>query len=73
MPRYLPGLNGVDALKILRTVPETVYAMPRDVSAGLHSGFFLYITKSINIEELNEVIDSALSLAKTQGEEHPLP
>lgn len=78
----LPGLNGVDALKILRSLPETAHipviavtanAMPRDVSAGLHSGFFRYITKPINIEELNEAIDSALSLAKTRGEEHPLP
>lgn len=72
----LPGLNGVEALKILRTVPETAQipviavtanAMPRDVSAGLHSGFFRYITKPINIDELNEAIDSALDLGGTPG------
>ena len=73
----LPGLSGVDALKILRSVPETAHipviavtanAMPRDVSAGLHSGFFRYITKPINIDELNAAIDSALGQAPPPGE-----
>ena len=73
----LPGLSGVDALKILRSLPETAHipviavtanAMPRDVSAGLHSGFFRYITKPINIDELNAAIDSALRPARAPGE-----
>jgi len=73
----LPGLSGVDALKILRSLPETAHipviavtanAMPRDVSAGLHSGFFRYITKPINIDELNAAIDSALRPARAPGD-----
>ncbi len=65
----LPGMNGIDALKVLQATPETAQipviavtanAMPRDVVAGLHSGFFRYITKPINFDELNEAIDSAL-------------
>lgn len=72
----LPGMNGFEALKILRETPETAHipviavtanAMPRDVSAGLHSGFFRYVTKPINIEELNKAIDSALG--KMGGQE----
>lgn len=73
----LPGMNGIDALKILRETPETAHipviavtanAMPRDVTAGLRSGFFRYITKPINIEELNEAIDNALRHGRTQDD-----
>lgn len=65
----LPGLNGDDVLKILRNDPRTVdipviavtaNAMPRDIAKGLAAGFFRYLTKPINIEELNGAIDSAL-------------
>ncbi|UCV21502.1 ATP-binding protein [Ferribacterium limneticum] len=73
----LPGMNGIDALKILRETPETAHipviavtanAMPRDVTAGLHIGFFRYITKPINIEELNKAIDCALEQFRDQDE-----
>ncbi|HJV94302.1 MAG TPA: ATP-binding protein, partial [Azonexus sp.] len=73
----LPGMNGIEAMKILRETPETAHipviavtanAMPRDVSAGLLSGFFRYITKPINIEELNTAIDSALGKMGSQDE-----
>lgn len=73
----LPGMNGIDALKVLQETPETANipviavtanAMPRDVTAGLHSGFFRYITKPINIEELNKAIDSALGQLRDHGD-----
>ncbi len=77
----LPGMSGIDALKVLRAAPETAHipviavtanAMPREVNAGLRSGFFRYITKPINIDELNEAIDSALSELRAKGEQYPL-
>ncbi len=75
----LPGMSGTDALKVLRRAPVTAHipviavtanAMPGDVNAGLRSGFFRYITKPINIDELNEAIDSALKQAQAPTVPH---
>jgi PAS domain S-box-containing protein len=69
MDMNLPGISGAEAQKILRDDPETAgipvialtaNAMPRDVQAGLAAGFFRYITKPIDIEELIEAINAAL-------------
>jgi len=66
----LPGLSGADALAILRADPATATipviavtanAMPRDKLHGLAAGFFRYVTKPIEIHELNEAIDAALA------------
>ena len=68
----LPGLSGKDALTILRADPRTGHipiiavtanAMPRDVAQGLAAGFMRYITKPIDVAELNEAIDRALELS----------
>jgi len=70
----LPGISGVDALKILREDPATAHipivalsanAMPRDIKKGLEAGFFYYLTKPIKVNEFMDTIDVALEFAKT--------
>jgi CheY-like chemotaxis protein len=68
----LPGISGVDALKILREDPATAHipivalsanAMPRDIKKGLAAGFFLYLTKPIKVNEFMDALDVALEFA----------
>ena len=70
----LPGISGIEALKILREDPATKHipvlalsanAMPRDIEKGLEAGFFLYLTKPIKINEFMEALDMALEVAQT--------
>ena len=76
MDMNLPGISGADAQKILRADPRTAAipvialtanAMPHDVQAGLQAGFFRYITKPVEVEELLDALDSALALAAPRG------
>jgi len=66
----LPGVNGIDALKLLRNDPRTAdipvialtaNAMPRDVEKGLAAGFFRYLIKPINIDEFTEAINNTMA------------
>ncbi len=70
----LPGINGIEALKILREGPETTHipvialsanAMLRDIEKGLEAGFFRYLTKPIKINEFMNALDDALKFAET--------
>ncbi len=70
----LPGINGIQALKILREGPVTAHipviaisanAMPRDIEKGLAAGFFRYLTKPIKVNEFMEALDTALQIAET--------
>jgi signal transduction histidine kinase/ActR/RegA family two-component response regulator len=72
----LPGLNGFDALAILRQDPTTTHipivalsanAMPRDIQKGLDAGFFRYLTKPIKVDEFMETLTAALDLAATRA------
>jgi CheY-like chemotaxis protein len=65
----LPGMSGLDALKILRDDLATAHipivalsanAMPRDIKKGLEAGFFYYLTKPIRVDEFMDTIDVAL-------------
>src|SRR5438094_2281726 len=65
----LPGISGIEALKILREDPATAHipvvalsanAMPRDIDKGLQAGFFRYLTKPIKVHEFMEVLNVAL-------------
>jgi len=65
----LPGLTGIDALKLLREDPATEHipviaisanAMTGDVKKGLEAGFFRYLTKPIVVAEFMDTIDLAL-------------
>jgi CheY-like chemotaxis protein len=66
----LPGISGIEALKILRDDPATARipivalsanAMPRDIEKGLAAGFFSYLTKPIKVKEFMEALDAALA------------
>jgi PAS domain S-box-containing protein len=65
----LPGISGMETLKILRQDPARCHipavavsanAMPMDVVNGLSAGFFRYLTKPFKITEFLEVLDMAL-------------
>jgi len=72
----LPGISGIQALKILRADPATAHipvvalsanAIPRDIVKGLEAGFFRYLTKPIKVNEFMDALDVALKFAKTQS------
>jgi len=69
----LPGISGIQALKMLRADVETAHipvvalsanAIPRDIEKGLAAGFFRYLTKPIRVQEFMEALDEALAAAK---------
>jgi len=76
----LPGISGLEALKILRadtttaTIPIialSANAMPRDIQRGLDAGFFRYLTKPIKVSDLMETLNEALAFAEeTHGPVH---
>jgi len=70
----LPGLSGVEAMKILRADPSTAHipiiaisanAVPRDIKRGLEAGFFNYLTKPINVNQFMVALDLALKFSQT--------
>jgi CheY-like chemotaxis protein len=71
----LPGISGIDALKILADIPETAHipvvalsanAIPRDIEKGLEAGFFRYLTKPINVAEFMDTLEITLKHAKME-------
>jgi len=71
----LPGISGIQALKILREDPATAHipvlaisanAMPHDIKKGLEAGFFRYLTKPIKVNEFMEALDRALEFSETR-------
>ncbi len=67
----LPGIDGYQALSLLRSEPATARipviavsanAMPLAVERGGKAGFFRYITKPIKVNELMETLRLALDL-----------
>jgi len=69
----LPGLSGLDALKILRDDPVTAHipivalsanAIPRDIKKGLEAGFFRYLTKPMKVNEFMDTLRVALEFAE---------
>jgi len=72
----LPGISGIEALRILREDPATAHipvvalsanAMPRDIEKGLQAGFFRYLTKPIKIDEFMHTLDAALEFARQEA------
>jgi CheY-like chemotaxis protein len=68
----LPGISGLQALKMLRDDPRTRHipvlalsanALPRDIERGLEAGFFRYLTKPVRVTEFMEALDMGLKLA----------
>ena len=65
----LPGINGIQALKILREDAVTAHipvialsanAMPGDIARGLAAGFFCYLTKPIKVGVFLDALNQAL-------------
>jgi CheY-like chemotaxis protein len=78
----LPGINGVDALRILTLDPDTAHipiialsanAGPRDIARGLDAGFFRYLTKPIKVAEFLETLDAAFESASALSKNLPTP
>ena len=72
----LPGISGIDAMKILRADPATAHipvvaisanAIPRDIENGLAAGFFRYLTKPIKVNEFMDTLNVALEFADKAG------
>ena len=70
----LPGISGIEAMKILRADPSTAHipiialsanAVPRDIERGLEAGFFNYLTKPIKVNQFMDALDVALEFSKT--------
>ena len=69
----LPGIGGVEALKVLRRDPATSHipvvalsanALPRDIQSSLEAGFFRYLTKPIKVKEFMDTLNAAFALAE---------
>ena len=72
----LPGINGIEAMKILRADPSTSHipiialsanAVPRDIKRGLEAGFLDYLTKPIKVSQFMAALDSALTVAQSNA------
>jgi PAS domain S-box-containing protein len=72
----LPGISGIQALKILREDQLTAHipvialsanAMPHDIEKGLEYGFFQYLTKPIKINELMHAVEDALKFSEIKS------
>lgn len=72
----LPGLSGVEAMKILRADPLTAHipiialsanALARDIEKALAAGFFNYLTKPIKVNAFLDALDVALKYAHTEA------
>ncbi len=73
----LPGISGIEALKILREDAETAHipvvalsanAMPRDIEKGLQAGFFRYLTKPIRVDEFMQTLDAVMEFARQDAD-----
>lgn len=71
----LPGLSGIEVLKILHEDPATAHipvlaisanAMPHDIQRGVQAGFFDYITKPLKVNEFMHTMDATLLFARSR-------
>jgi CheY-like chemotaxis protein len=76
MDNNLPGMDGLQALSMLRAdartshipvIAITANAMPQAIAEGLEKGFFRYVTKPLRIEDLTQAIDQALKQNPAQA------
>jgi CheY-like chemotaxis protein len=72
----LPGISGVDAMKLLREDPLTAHipvvalsanAMQRDIEKCLYVGFYRYLTKPIKVGEFMDTLNAALEFAELES------
>ena len=76
----LPGINGIETMKILRLDPATAHipivalsanAIPRDIEMGLEAGFFRYLTKPIKVNEFLETLNEVIKFAECEANRKP--
>jgi len=72
----LPGISGVEAMKILRADPLTAHipiialsanALAHDIERALAAGFFNYLTKPIKVNAFMDALDVAMQFSKTDA------
>jgi len=72
----LPGISGIEAMKILRADPSTAHipiialsanAVPRDIQRALDAGFFNYLTKPIKVNQLMDALEAALACSPSSS------
>jgi PAS domain S-box-containing protein len=72
----LPGISGIEAMRILRRDPATANipilaisanAMPGDIKKGLEAGFFRYLTKPIVVNEFMDALGVALEFSAARA------
>lgn len=72
----LPGISGIDAMKIIQLDPFIAHipivavsanAIPRDIEKGLEAGFFRYLTKPIKVNEFMDTLAVALEHSERGG------
>jgi len=70
----LPGMNGFEALKVLRQWPDTRHipvialtaaAMDRDKERATKAGFYRYLTKPVRVDELLSALEILLTPSPT--------
>jgi CheY-like chemotaxis protein len=69
----LPGMSGLDALRVLKessdtenipVVALTAAASDRDRQRGEEAGFFRYLTKPVKVDEFEAAVEALLELTK---------
>jgi len=72
----LPGISGIQTLKLLQNDKATAHipvlaisanAMVNDIEKGLKAGFSRYITKPIQVDVLLNALDEALKFTETES------
>lgn len=72
----LPGISGIQALRILAAESTTAHipvvalsanAIPADIEKGLEAGFFRYLTKPIKINEFMDTLDLTLKFSSIKA------
>lgn len=67
----LPGISGIEAMKVLHADPTTAHipiialsanAVPHDIEKALQAGFFGYLTKPIKVRLFMDTLDVALAI-----------
>ena len=70
----LPGISGIETMKILHADPLTAHipiiavsanAVPSDIEKGLKAGFFNYVTKPIQVSQFMAALNAALVFSQT--------
>lgn len=73
----LPGLSGIEAMKVLRADPLTAHipiialsanALAHDIEKALAAGFFNYLTKPIRVDAFMDALDLALKFANPEAD-----